>query len=114
MRAPAGLKHDGLNFRLEEADGRDAPISALQEKEAALQRLHAACADLQAQFRDVSAALHGQVEEQDARLREQCRALERQQQMIDELHARNERLRTSGLAGLLRRAARRVLRRPAA
>ena len=113
-----GYKHDGLNFCLEEADGRDAPLSELQEKEAALQRLHAACADLQAQFRDVSADLHGRVEEREARIGEQRRALDLKAQTIDELNARlrelHVRFRNSGLTGLLRRAAKRVLRRPAA
>jgi hypothetical protein len=60
-----GYKKDGLSFRLEDV-GRGDSLSELQEKEAAIQRLHGACADLQDQLQAkeaviqrLHAAIHG-------------------------------------------------------
>lgn len=91
-----GYKRDGLVFRLEDAFAGSSSLSELQEKEAVIQRQHAACVEL-----------HAAVKERDTQI----------QSLDGELRAaqkRNEELHNSGLTGVLWRAAKRVLRRPAA
>ncbi len=62
-----GYKQEGLSFRPEAAGGGSS-LSELQEKEAAIQRLSAACADLQAEYLRESAALQARVRELNAEL----------------------------------------------
>ena len=106
-----GYRADGLVFCLQEAFGGTAALSELQEKEAALQKLQAVCAELRAEYRDVSAVLHQRVADRDAGIERRDRELAHRQQTIDQLTAQ---LRRSGLTGLWRRVAGRVLGRRSA
>jgi Glycosyl transferase family 2 len=75
-----GYKRDGLNFRLEDV-GRDDSLSELQEKEAVIQRLHAACTDLQHQLREKEAVIQ--------HLHAACTDLQRQLRNVSQENARN-------------------------
>ena len=105
-----GYKQDGLNFRLEEP-GSAGSLSELQEKEAALQQLHATCAALQTEYHDVATTLNRQVTELNTRLAQQSEALNQKQRRLAELTVLGRHL---PMAGLFRRAARRLLGRRAA
>ena len=75
-----GYQRDSLSFHGAPVGVRTS-LSELQEKEAVIQQLHTNCLDLRAQ----NEALIRRVQEQEAQLQLQIRALERQKEHIDTL-----------------------------